>query len=284
MPREQFVEVGALSLDANPHPPGVYVRLLRRAAGFLVKARASDYAKITEPKKSDRYEHVYTGRILVWTEIDIKGAWIDLQSEEELARELKRQISIPEHARPNFRTFNYIFDDRKHLFYFETRNEFNQKLGPTTARRLIAQMLSHELLGFNEPEVEVSIVPDEGAVDRILALPGLRVLEMRVARPNADVSSPQARKRVFAELDKLHAQRMERRYVKSGGAETLTPTPEVRELAEVAADTGYLRGEGRDLNDKRVELSTENDPRRWYVSMDAGGSFLSRLASKIKLF
>jgi hypothetical protein len=284
MPRERFIEVGALNLNANPHPSGIYIRLLRRAERFLVKARGSDYAKITSPRKAERGDHVYTGRVLMWTEIDLKGAWLDLRNQDELARELKASINIPENARPNYRAFDYVYDDAKHTVYVQTRNELGARLGITTVHRIFAQLLSQELMGLDEPEVTVTIVPEPGAVDRILTLPGLRVLEFRVSRPNADVASPAARKRVFAELDAANAQRLEQRYIKSAKAERLTPTAEMQDIIEVAAETGYVKGEGRDLNDKPVEVSTVEYPKRWYISMEAGASFLGRLLSQIKLF
>jgi hypothetical protein len=51
VPRQRTIEICALNIAADPHEEGVYVRLLTRAADFIVNARASDYAKITRPSR-----------------------------------------------------------------------------------------------------------------------------------------------------------------------------------------------------------------------------------------
>lgn len=258
MSRDKQIIVCALNLDATPHPRGIYVTLLRQATKFLVKAHGSDYAKITTPRKYDRDDNVYTGRILVFTEIDVQGRWLDLSNEDELSPTLKKAIAIPKDARPNFRSFDYAFDERKHRLYFETRNTEGQTLGPMVARRIFLSLLSQELLGIESPDVAVTIIPDRRAVDKILSLPGLRTLFIRVASPNADTSSPAARRRVLDRLKKANARQLEETYTKRSDAAALTPTAEMRELAEVAADTGIVEGEGRDADDKKIEASTDS--------------------------
>lgn len=284
MARDRQIIVCALNLDATPHPEGIYVDLLRKASKLLVKAHGSDYAKITSPRKYERDENVYTGRILIFTEIDVRGKWLDLANDDELSASLKRAITIPDNARPNFRSFDYAFDERRHRLYFESKNTEGQTLGPTTARRIFTSLLSQELLGFSVPDVAVTIIPDHRAVERILALPGLRKLFIRVASPNADSASPAARKRVLDRLRAANAHKLEQTYTKRSDAATLTPTAEIIEFAKVAADTGIVEGEGRDSDNKKLEASTEQVPKRKYVNVEAGGSFIARILGTVGLF
>jgi hypothetical protein len=284
MARERQIIVCALNFDATPHPDGIYLDLLRKASRFLVKAHGSDYAKITSPRKAEREEGIYYGRILVFTEIDVKGKWLDLRNEDELSPDLKRSIAIPANARPNFRSYDYLFSEKKHRFYFENRNTEGQVLGPTTAKRILSSLLSQELHGFNSPDVAVTVVPEKGAVERILRLPGLRQLYIRVASPNADSASPAVRRRVLKRLEEANARRLEITYTKRADAVALTPTQEMRELAEVGSDTGLVEGIGRDPDDKKLEISTDQIPKRKYVSVEAGGSFLARVLGSLGLF
>jgi Domain of unknown function (DUF4747) len=149
MPREQFIEAYARNIAAHPHPEGIYLRLLRRASSFLARARAHDFAKITSPRLAR--DNLYTGRILVWTEIDIDGAWLDLAKEDELPAALKNTIAIPDNAKPNYRTFDYVFDDRQHRLYFEARTELGATRGATTAKRIFSSLLSQEIQGPDSP-------------------------------------------------------------------------------------------------------------------------------------
>src|SRR5437773_10380925 len=95
VPRERILHVCILNITANPHPEGIYVQLLRRAADFVVNARASDYAKITVLRRDARVGRYYTGRILVWTEIDLQVRWLDLARGEELTERERAAIRIP---------------------------------------------------------------------------------------------------------------------------------------------------------------------------------------------
>lgn len=194
---------------------------------------------------------IYSGRILIWTEIDLKRPWLDLTNEDELSATLKGSINIPANARPNGRVFGYVFAEKNHRVYFESKNEFGESLGPTVAKSIFTKITSQELLGFNSPEVEVTIVPDVDAVDRVLTIPRLRTLFIRVTLPNPDTASPEARKRVYDRLKRAKARQLEERYIKSSDAEKLQMTPEIRETAEVAAENGLVRGEGRDDDGKK---------------------------------
>jgi hypothetical protein len=278
-----FIEVCGLSLDATPHPTGIYEQALRRVSHALVQARGSDYAKITTPRRYPRLPHLYGGRILLWTDINLRGRWLDLTNEDELPESVKSTIRIPENAKPNYRAFDYVFDDIKHNIWFESRSETGESLGAMTARRIFTRLLSIDVLGPEFPQIEVTIIPEEGAVERILDLPRLQTLFIRVVRPNPDASSPEARRRVLATLDTAHAQRMEVKLTKAGDAARLTAPEDIRELAQVAADIGFVRGEEKQLDGRKNVLSTEALPKRVQIEVDRAGTFIARVSSFLHL-
>jgi hypothetical protein len=102
-------------------------------------------------------------------------------------------------------------------------------------------------------------------------------LFIRVSLPNPDTASPAARKRVYDRLKKAKARQLEEKYIKSSDAPSLEPTVEIKELAEVAAENGFVKGEGRDDDGKKLEVSTEKYPKRYFVGVSEGGGFLARL-------
>ncbi len=283
MPRARLLHVCILNIAANPHPEGIYISLLRRGADFMVHARGSDYAKITAPEREMRrgLGRYYIGRILIWTEIDLKGRWLDTTKDEELSQEIKDAIQIPATAKPNYRSFSYAFDNERHLLYYETRNEFAQTLGPSIAKRIFVGILSSELQGPGTPETEVTIVPERDAVDKILTLSRLRTLYIRLVRPNPDISD-EARQRILGQLSDMNARREELTIYKEADAVALTPTPDIEELAGVAAENGEARGEGRDANGRKLEVSTGDFPQKLYLGMDRGPTFLARLLSTLR--
>lgn len=137
------------------------------------------------------------------------------------------------------------------------------------------------MLGEEHPDISVTILPTEFALDRILTLPGLKSLTIRVNAPNADTSSPAARQRVLAKLEAAKAKQLEEKWTKSGQAEAILPTPEIRELASVAADTGYVRAEGRGADGKTTMAATDDFPRRYYVRQSSGDTFVQRLVNTL---
>lgn len=279
---ERLIPVYALNIAATPHPAGIYIKLLTRAATFFARAHGSDYARISVPKESDR-DGVYTGRILIWTEIDLGGKWYDVSADAELSDALRKTISIPENAKPNFRTFDYIFYEKKHRIYFEARNDLGNTVGPSVILRVLRQLLSQDLQGLKAPSVEVTLVPKEGTVARILAMPGLRKLTMRVVLPNPDATDNATLLRVRKRLQDANARQLDETFTKRPGAARLVATQEIKDTAAVAAENGYVRGE-RTVDGKLVALSTSDEPRREYARADAGASFLSRVLGSIGLF
>jgi len=267
-----MLEVCGLNIVATPHPNGVYERILRTVAGTPVRVRGNDWAKITEPKASSK-KGVLDGRIIVWTTIDVDGRWLDTTKDEELSRADKKSISIPSHAKPNYRVFSYALDVNRHRIHYESLNEFGETLGPTVARRLFENLTAMDKV---KEAVEVTILPQEGTVNRILTLPKLRRLEIKLLLPNPDDVDPDKQQKLYEKLRSMNAKTWEQTLQKRAGAARLKPDEETKEIARVAATNGYVKGDaGR--GDDRVQLSTTDTPARKKVSMDAGANFVARL-------
>jgi hypothetical protein len=280
---DQKVQLCGLSVNATPHPEDIYISLLRTASNALVRARGSDYAKITSPRKYSNIDKVYTGRILVWTNLDAKGRWIDLNKEDALDEDILRKINIPDNARPNYRSFIYVFDEARHRFWFESKTSDGDTIGPTTVVRIMALLMSAEVQGEDSPEVSVAIIPEDGTLERIFSMPGLKSIVMKVGRPNADSSSPEARSRIFATLSSLYASNMEVKINKDPKADKLTLTDEYRQLAEVAADTGFVRGTSPDADGNLKVVATNDAPKRIYIDPPEGGSVFGRILHALRL-
>lgn len=253
----------------------MYARILNRSSRTQGPAHGSDVAKITKPIESG-IEGVVMGRILVWTDLDLKGRWIDIENEEELSDEDRAEINIPSNARPNFRAFSYAFHVQKHRFYFETKNEFGESFGPKTGERLLKGIIARFAGSGNFPDITVTLVPRKGEVDRILKLEGLRKLEIDLMVPNPDHDDPEKRRRLFEKLEKMRAKTWNQTLIKSAGEERLEPTQDIIDAAEVAAENGKVIGWGKE-NGRSVEISTSNSPRVEKAKLDEGENFAQRI-------
>ncbi len=274
----KFVELGLLNVVATPHPEGMYLKVLRWGAKGYAQARGSDHAKITKPKSEG--DGLYSGRILLWTEIDMDGKWLDIDRDDELSEEDYQKITIPAAAKPNFRPFWYIFDEKSHTMYFEMGNEFGQSLGFTSAHRAISRLLDSSGAKRNKIEVTVTIIPEEDAVQKIVDMPGLRKLFIRIRTPNPD-DFEDKKKEVLKELKENNAKQVDRTYTKVAGAERLTPTEEVKQLAEIGAENGYVTGESN-VDGRPNELSTKTFPKKVSLSLEEGAGVLARILGYVR--
>ncbi|MFT8346572.1 DUF4747 family protein [Gluconobacter oxydans] len=271
----------ALSIDAHPHPPGIYVKTLTAASGKEVQARGEAKAKITAPTAVVGQEGVFEGRLLVWTEIDIKGRWLNKEKDEDLSPEEKMSINIPENAAPNYKNYNYVFFEKNHRLYIETMTDTKDTLGPITVRKIFSNLLSPERTYIKDVSFAVTLIPDEEAVEEILSLPHLRKLELQIRTPNPDHASPEARRRIHRMMEENNAHTWEQTIKKDNNVDRLTPSEEVKDLARVAAETGYVRGEEKPRGGRARVVATDNRPKQWWMTSDEGETFFARIRTAL---
>lgn len=267
-----YIEVSALNIAADPHPKGIYIAILTAAAGRVTSARGKDDAKITKPKPTADGNFV-EGRILVWTRISIDDPWVNLESDDTLSDRDKREINIPKKAKPNYRVFSYVFDIARHRFYFESRNEFGESFGPSTAQRVIEKLIAR---GKPSTSVSVTVVPQAGAVEAILKRKDLRILDIKLVLPNPDEVDRTTQRELYERLKKQRARSLEQKLHKQAGKPGIVPDEETRQLAVVAAQNGFVRAEtGRGKT--ADHFSTTDTPERKKVDKERGSTFFERL-------
>jgi hypothetical protein len=264
------IVLGALNISADPHPPGVYRQLFTAVANRPVQIWGPDWGKISEPQDRETDPPSFYGRVLVWTEIDPRGRWINQDKNREATEEEKKNISIPENIDPNFRSFNFVFLERRHVLVIEYRNELGQHFGAQRAERFFTKLLSPEFLGDEAPEVAVTVVPSHEALEKIYQLPRLRRLEIFLQRPNPDDLADETN-RVLDKLLRQGAKSQTLQLDKKAKVPKLTPDEETKTLATIAAENGYVSGEGRE-DAKSVLVSTKDHPKTVTLEVEGPAS------------
>jgi hypothetical protein len=275
------ITLGALNIAADPHPPGIYRRLFEAAADIQVRLWGSDWAKITAPIDRESDPPSFYGRVLVWTEIDREGKWLNQVEDREATPVEKRNIQIPEDLDPNFRSFNFVFLEQRHRLVVEFQNELGEHFGAQRAEKLFSKLFVKEEPDEDDPVVEVTVVPSAEALERIFAMPKLRKLEINVVRPNPDGLDEQE-ERVLQKLLDQGAKEQTVILKKRAGIQKLTPDEETRTLAEIAANNGSVSGEGKDEDGKSVFESTKDHPKlvkAEVVGASSIGTFFAKLQS-----
>jgi hypothetical protein len=201
--------------------------------------------------------------------IDKDGKWLNQDKNVEATPEEKSKIQIPEGIDPNFRSFNFVFLEDKHLLVIEYENELGQHFGPKSAQRVFSFLFSEPYFGEETPEVNVTVVPSYEALEKIYGINRLRHLEIFIIRPNADDLSEETG-RILDRLVKQGAKSQKLELQKRARVKTLKPDDETRTLAEIAASNGYVKGDGLDEEGKPVHESTESHPKT--VTLDVVGT------------
>jgi hypothetical protein len=274
------ITIGAINIAADPHPTGIYWHLFQMVAEKAIPVWGKDWAKITEPQDRDTTPPSFFGRILVWTEIE-DGKWLDQETDKEATPDEKDKIQIPEHLRPNFRSFNFVFLESKHLLVLEYINELGEHFGSKRAQYFFTELLSEEYLGPNEPDVSVTVVPSREALSRIYAM-RLRRLEIFVVRPNAD-DLARDQKRLLDRLMKQGAKSQNLELKKRAKVPTIIPDDETQTLAQIAAaGNGHVTGEGTDADGKPTTESTKDHPKT--VTAEVEVSSIGALFNALRRF
>lgn len=257
MARSRVIEYCALNIVATPHPRGVYPQILTDAATRSTNYAGSSWARVSRPIKHE--EGFYVGRLFVWTEIDTTEPAIDKVKLIELSLD-ELNLNIPPYIGFNGRIFLYVLRERDHKLIVEVRNEVGKTIAPKAVGRIFSSLLNSDDITDENPYVEVTVIPDEDALSKILAIPKLQRLKIHLVRPNPDDMSDEA-EAILAELEELGAKSQDITLVAAAGGDGLELNERVSAQAEAATMNGYVAGKGKTDDGEPLAYDTKEHPR-----------------------
>lgn len=255
MDKKRNLEYGILNVAASPHPEGVYVDLLNKAALERVNFFGDLYATISKPELVE--DGYYRGRVVIWTEIDKTLPAINKDQLEQIEFE-NLDLKIPDNVGFNGRIFTYVLREKDHLFFIETKNDLGKKLSIRRLQRIFEKLFSEAVQGVEAPFVEVTVVPESDALSRILKVYELKKLKIHIVRPNADDLDTD---RLLARMEKQGAKKQEILLVAAPNSGGIKADEETKTQAKVAATNGYVVASGLEEDGQTVELSTKDYPK-----------------------
>jgi hypothetical protein len=138
----------------------------------------------------------------------------------------------------------------------------------------------------SEPPTEgaifsVTTIPEDDAVEKILALNKLRRLTITIWRPNPAEDLYEEEAEILKRIEEEHAKSLTVEYIKAPGVPSLTPTERTRRLALIASRNGTVQGEGKAENGTKLIESTDKHPKQvsYVIGEDSSAEvqFLNRL-------
>jgi hypothetical protein len=275
MATEQTGEIGFLNIVATPHPPGVYDRVIRSVAGKSVRFYGEQRAAITTPRAARGEPHLLEGRVVIWTEIDEDQPGVNKRSLAAVHL-ADMDFEVPADLGFNGKTFVFVFNTTAHVLALETRNEYGQTLSPARGKRIFDLLLSPMVLGLDAESIEVTVIPEDDALDHVLALDRLDKVVILVKRPNEDDITTKTNA-VMAELMEQNAKSEERVLIRAARTDGIELSDENMTRAEVAALNGSVKSSGIDEDGEADKRSTKEYPKIVRFVIDVGGSFITKV-------
>lgn len=286
MARQRSVTYTALNIRVHPHPsPQIYVELFSylHANRVDVPLNNNTYLAINDlkPINEDKPLDGLIGEIIKYN--NITSDWYNENTGQLAEAEDLAEVKIPSHLKPNAKFFNFVFYPLDHKLVCEIKD----KDGSISAKMLLDffQQLftSTKLLEIFET-VEVNILPDIDAVDKILRMKYLKKLHLIIMRPNADELA-ELEQEIFEEMDSQNIG-VYQKILEAQESEYIAPNERTKEQTKIAATNGIVNYKAKDERTGLVvNKSTASTPlierEKYDPDIISAMNFLIQNASKI---
>lgn len=178
------------------------------------------------------------GRLYRFVYVDKSATWFNVARHDEATSEELSRISLPDELRPNTEMFDFVFYPKGHSLYVNTRsgNKVNGKRHGIGIGQVLKLLKTLALLPAIEQRfgaVEITVLPDQEQLDRILSIHKLNKLVIEVSKPNPDELG-QAQARVFDRLSGMKARKLKQELIAEKN-ESIAVDDDTRTLAKVPA-------------------------------------------------
>lgn len=262
-----------LNVVAHPHPKDIYKSLFMAAAeSEAVNYRADHYARVSPVTSSD--DGVFRGRLAIWTELDPGEPTINkISFEQKLLSD--SDIALPRNIGFNSKIFYFSFKASTHRLFVELKNNEGQTISAGIARLAFERILK-SIENTLETDVKVYISTLNSGVERILNLPSIRKIHIRLDLPNPDDLSDDE-ERVLEKIKKRKVKRFEESMTKLADADTIVLSDEDKTVVRLSKDNGFTRVEGRNASGDKVSLNTADYPDIRTMELDTNDSSFNQL-------
>ncbi|HMI84649.1 MAG TPA: DUF4747 family protein [Polyangiaceae bacterium] len=254
MPRARRIRVVGLNIATSPHSPEIYLGLFQRARNAKIAGlmHGNRWGRIGSIASNPDANGLHFGRLNTFVDFDLKKPWLNTDTDDIAGIEQVRAIQLPANLKPEYLPIEFAFHPGKHLLFIRA-----EKTGPTNLERVIFNLLNHPRVNRGEQRVNVTVVQEESALDRIFGIETLSRLRIVVSRPNPDD---------FEEFDarlkeRLAEQSADQVTVELVGTDGLEPDETTKALAYVALKNGSVLGSGKRADGLKVTESSLAHPR-----------------------
>lgn len=284
--RTKNIKISGLNIVSQPHSPEDYLKIFEYIDqnSLAITVHGDSRLKLVHIGPIDGHNSIngIKGQILKYSHIDEDSAWVNVYQGQELDPD--DTPSLPKGTYPNGVFFDFVFypkhkaNNHKFLYISEYRDSARKKsfsLSPHYVAKFFTTIFQMDGFFKTFDSLEVTVLPSNTALERVLSLNVVKKLEIFIKAPNPDD---------FAELESSMLRRMEEINVSTitevyrYDGESIRPDEEIMNDAKVAANNGYVSTEGKDEHGKSVKRSTVDIPLRDPIPVEAGRPDAARVA------
>lgn len=268
MGRERLLKIGGVNIRVHTkHAPTEYVELWKAFHRLRKpKTRGSTATMIGDVRRlNDSTDSPFYGYIYRFVDIDPDDPWFDIEEHKKADDVDVAQVKIPKKLKPNLQEFPYVFDVTKHRLFFKSGGH-DGGLSPGIVTAMMQNLAASERIVQRFGEVDITTLTRKGTIERLLAWPQIRRINVVLERPNP--SDFDDEKSYYDRLKRRSLKREEHTYVKEKGAASITPDAEMKRIFNIAADNGVYTQTGVDAAGDVKTASSKNYPMQEITSYD----------------
>ncbi|MBC7201549.1 MAG: DUF4747 family protein, partial [Pseudomonas balearica] len=184
--RASKLYIASLNIVLHPHTPQKYIELLNTIFENKLdaKVRGDDalmlgsFYKVSDDTSKPK---IYAGNIYKYLKLDAAEDWFNTLKMDAASREDVKNIQIPDHLKPHFKKFQYVFFPNKHRLYFVTRKT-GHNLSPLMLKRFFDSIAARaELANFGE--LTVTVQPEKGVTEELFKIGKISLIDLEIFKP-----------------------------------------------------------------------------------------------------
>jgi hypothetical protein len=263
MARQRSFRVSAINIRAHRrHHADEYVELWKMWVRKKLIVRRGVFGLMIGDWRwldKDRAPGVITGTLYHFVNIDQDQPWFDIEQKVPVdGSEVEEKVKIPAAFKPELRSVYYLFDTKKHRLYFPVAGQ-NGHISGGQVLKLLEILSSFNDIKERFGDVQFTQLTEQGAIDKFWHWQRLSRIEIMLERPNPDEYEDE--QEVADRFGRMGVGREHRIYTKAEGVGTIEPDDNLRQVAGIAADNGYVVVKGLNPEGKADEASSKKFPR-----------------------
>jgi hypothetical protein len=207
------------------------------------------------------------GSLYRFTNINPDDPWFDIDEHKEADANDVAEVKIPTNLKPNLKEYPYLFDIKKHKFFFKSGG-YDGGISPLLVQKMLQNLSGRPNIVRRFGGVDLTVMTEHGVLERLLQWPEIRQIEIVLERPNpTDFDDDQS---FYERLNRRSLKKEVTTFVKANEEKTITPDEEMQKMFRIAVNNGKYTQKGKNAEGVIETASSVKYPLKESTTYDPG--------------